>query len=554
MITINEFQCGQNSAPASFGRIGNLFSPDADLPELLQVPTLTEIKTAIATRKDCFSEKNARRQLAHDVVEDHRARNAPPATRTAAEKLEDENTYLVITGQQPGLLLGPLYTLSKCLQTIQLARQLTGQGYGTVLPAFWNASEDHDHSEIDHAIWLDDERSPVRFQIDLYGISSDTSVSAIPKERGCFDNLTSTLRQTLTRQPYAESVIEWIATSYNQADHSLADWFDHLLWNLVPDSGLLIFRPESMFLRRAAIPLLEKEIASPTQSSAEVNQAGEELNKLGFPLQVHKSESRTSFFIIEQGRRLPVHWTQDGFVLPDGSAHSQSDLTTRLNDRPEHFSPTAILRPVIQDAALPTIATIAGPNEALYHLQLRRVYERHTLARPALVPRSGATFIEPADRKILDKTGLPPREWEQETKPLVRKVVRSWTTDEFTQLREQLEYRIKQTYDQYAELGVEIDPTLAGPLEKQRNRLIRIVTQTEDLLVRRRAEREEILYRQIERLKNSLFPLGHPQERSMSIVHYLARYGFEFSHLLSAQFEAMEPGTYRYLEIGVSGS
>src|SRR5262249_2285223 len=54
----------------------------------------------------------------------------------------------VVTGQQTGLFLGPLYTLYKAASAIRLARWLGERWNAPVVPVFWLQTEDHDAAEI----------------------------------------------------------------------------------------------------------------------------------------------------------------------------------------------------------------------------------------------------------------------------------------------------------------------------------------------------------------------------------------------------------------------
>ena len=67
----------------------------------------------------------------------------------------EERGAIVTTGQQPGLLGGPLYSLYKGISAIRLAEQLEALLDRPVLPVFWVASEDHDWDEADHTYLLD---------------------------------------------------------------------------------------------------------------------------------------------------------------------------------------------------------------------------------------------------------------------------------------------------------------------------------------------------------------------------------------------------------------
>ncbi len=53
---------------------------------------------------------------------------------------------VVVTGQQPGLLGGPLLTVYKIATAIKLARRRTETGFPTV-PVFWSGDDDDDLAE-----------------------------------------------------------------------------------------------------------------------------------------------------------------------------------------------------------------------------------------------------------------------------------------------------------------------------------------------------------------------------------------------------------------------
>ncbi len=62
----------------------------------------------------------------------------------------------MVTGQQPGFLGGPLYTLHKIATAVALARQLTAAGRPTV-PVFWSGDDDDDLAEVCAAVaWAPD--------------------------------------------------------------------------------------------------------------------------------------------------------------------------------------------------------------------------------------------------------------------------------------------------------------------------------------------------------------------------------------------------------------
>ncbi|GAI58729.1 unnamed protein product [marine sediment metagenome] len=96
------------------------------------------------------------------------------------EMLLDENTYTVVTGQQPGIFTGPLYTIYKALSAIIVANNHSDKNHPLV-PIFWNASEDHDPSEVDH-IYLMHNNYPRKISYPVRGEKS-TSEIRLDKEK-----------------------------------------------------------------------------------------------------------------------------------------------------------------------------------------------------------------------------------------------------------------------------------------------------------------------------------------------------------------------------------
>ena len=76
-----------------------------------------------------------------------------PAAEELARKLADPATRVVVTGQQPGLFGGPLYTLSKAVAAVLWADRLERAGQPAVA-VFWVATEDHDFREVSSSTFL----------------------------------------------------------------------------------------------------------------------------------------------------------------------------------------------------------------------------------------------------------------------------------------------------------------------------------------------------------------------------------------------------------------
>src|SRR5207247_5597884 len=71
------------------------------------------------------------------------------AAKKNLDLLEKTETVAVVTGQQVGILGGPLYTFYKTLTAIELAKKLSAEYPSQkFVPVFWLETEDHDLEEI----------------------------------------------------------------------------------------------------------------------------------------------------------------------------------------------------------------------------------------------------------------------------------------------------------------------------------------------------------------------------------------------------------------------
>jgi len=109
-------------------------------------------KEAYASLFKSISESRKSRQINLTSILDNQYSlftNRSGKTSKNIELLDNESTIAVVTGQQLGMLGGPLYTLYKIITAIRLSNQLT-ERYDDFkfVPVFWLESDDHDFNEV----------------------------------------------------------------------------------------------------------------------------------------------------------------------------------------------------------------------------------------------------------------------------------------------------------------------------------------------------------------------------------------------------------------------
>jgi bacillithiol synthase len=458
---------------------------------------LREVRTRYQTRRE---------DVAAVLRRSHARLGASAATLENLDRLAQATTFVVIGGQQPGLLTGPLYTVYKAISIIKLAEALRCQYPYEFVPLFWNASDDHDWAEVNHAYVADGAAQLQRLEYSLDPQFEGWSVGEIPLDHGALAVIRH-LSEALAGQGFVGEV-EALLLETAEVSSTFGEWFSRLMLMLFRRSGLIVVEPGLPELKRLAIPLFEQAIEDPLVPSQLANEAGDALEMRGYQRQLHKDPTLCGFFLRENGRRETVHYGHGVFRV-GSRTYLKADLKTLLQDSPERFSPNALLRPVMSELLFPTAAFIGGAGELSYFAQTRPIYEYFGVPMPVPHLRLGCTLIEPRTRRILDER--------------VRARVDIASPALWQEVREQVYRPLREVKGRVRA----VDPTLETSLEGTLNYMMFRIGKFEKKLVRHLKKAEHLTATQFRRAAEALYPKHHLQERTLNGMSYLSRYGMD---------------------------
>src|SRR5258706_5411801 len=193
----------------------------------------------------------------------------------------------------------------------------------------------------------------------------------------------------------AENVAGSIAESY-RPEEPFGSSFAKLMTRIFAGRGLIFLDPLSPELHRLSAPMMLRALKEHDTLAKELVERSAALERAGFHAQVKVAENSTLVFRIVDGRRVPVRPKNGGFIAGN-IQESFEDTWKVLENHPERFSANALLRPVIQDTLLPTIAYIGGPAGNAYHWQTSLIFKRLLRRAPAVLPPA-AFFLVAAPR------------------------------------------------------------------------------------------------------------------------------------------------------------
>jgi len=311
--------------------------------------------------------------------------------------LERRDAVAVVTGQQVGLLGGPALTLGKALSAVAWSRRLTAQGIPAV-PVFWMASHDHDLAEVCTVQRLG--APPLVLETSL---ASGTSVGRRALGAG-IDPLVHAWLAALPTVP-STSLRRAIEDAYAE-DASFAQAFARLLAHATRGLGLVILDPDDRALASLARDVIARELFGPVRSPGVLALARARLERAGEREVVPTDRDLLQLFWADEHRiRRRLRLGATGVETTDGRALATADLVQCLELVPERLTPAALLRPIIQDAILPTIAYVAGPTERRYLAQTDELYAWAEVPQARVVLRGSMRPFTTADVDALAPAG-----------------------------------------------------------------------------------------------------------------------------------------------------
>lgn len=489
-----------------------------------------EFLNALIKKKNTYLKETdfSREDLCRILVTQNKFFNSSEKTYEKIEQLKSSNTFAIVTGQQVGMLAGPIYTILKAINAIQLANKLNQKfkDYNFV-PVFWLECEDHDFLEVNNVNVLTKENE-VR-NVSYFGEEGEQEKYLKPAGTIILDDkieeLKSQIRSDLNETDFSNTVFDYINRSY-KAGIDLKTAFARLLNYYLKDEGLIFIDPSEKDLKRPLISIFKKELASYPALCEKVIFSSAEMEHEYDP--VIKPKPINLFYTHNGNRYLIEPKDGESYGLKNSrQKFSRDEMFLILNANPELFSPNVLLRPVCQDTILPTIAYIGGPSEISYFAQVKDAYEFFETPMPLVYPRTSVTIVEKRVETFLEKNKLKILDLFH-PKDTARRMVEKFSEVNIEELFSQYLDEVNSVFYQLKQKLEAIDKNLVNTLEKKDQQYKDSLNLLKDKFMSSYLNQNEIVTKQLNKILSVIFPEHSLQERSLNIVYFLNKYGMDF--------------------------
>jgi len=487
-----------------------------------------------------------RRRIA-DLLSRQQPRPGLPAVQQALGELE-QGAFALVSGQQVGVCLGPLYTLIKAVSLLALRDYLAVELPGfKFVPLFWASSLDHDFEEIRRCHTLRPDGSLCTITVNQPEGTAGHPVGEIEVTEDAPRTVCGLFSASAATE-HSEKLKQLVAAVYRPGSTHGRAFVEHLA-AILAEAWLIVFDPQDILAKEMAVPLFTASVRHQKEEARLIEQTTTRLAARGWRPQVAVLHGETNLFCLYDGARDKLVRSGEGFTTKwHGRYFTAEEVIRRAENDPECVSFNVLLRPVYQQLLFPVAAYLGGTSEAAYWAQMYPLFGLYGLPAPLFVPRPGFALVSARQSRLLKRYNLELTDLMLPEHELLRQLAEREIPPGLAQQLQELQQLFSARSRELAREAVKLDPGLGGVLNTLDANFTKHLALVEKKLTQALKRKNEQLGEQVHELYEALMPQGQLQERVVSSLAMLNLYG---TQLLSRLREAccFPPVSHRILHL-----
>jgi uncharacterized protein YllA (UPF0747 family) len=223
--------------------------------------------------------------------------------------------------------------------------------------------------------------------------------------------------------------------------------------------------------------------------------------------------------------RQRILCNQADFTI-ENSTYSKTALVDLIRSHPERFTPTVLTRPLLQDALLPTVASILGSAEMAYHRQLDDAYVCAGITQPFRILRSGMTLTSAKVSRYISKSGHDIHWYSRPWTGIEHDLAQELTSDVVPAVAD-LQHQLDQLIEPYLHAASVIDTTLIATVNAQRAGITSALESLTGKLRSAGKKKHAAIIDRARYVHSMVFPNDVLQERVFPLAMWEAEFGID---------------------------
>lgn len=454
-------------------------------------PNLDGIIESSKVKCQNFNQRN----LLIEILNENYKNITPPIEVINNIEALKKDGLAIVTAHQPNVLLGPFYTISKAVSTIALCQNLNKlnlEFYYT--PVFVIGSEDHDKDEILN----------VTIKGKKYSIDTEYEGPLGMLKSSELKELIDLILKDLGEVENFENLKSIIIEAYEKS--SLAASTQFLLTSILGKYGLVVLDLNLPCVKKVVYPIFRKELES--NYVEEITKKNVEWLSKNYYVQA--PPQNCNLFDISNSKRIKIKRE----VINDLSFYDKN---------PEILSPNVMLRPLMQQIVLPSVAYIGGAAEVAYWMQLKNLFEVSKIPFPVILLRDIFNILENKSYGKWRKLGLNEIDLYKKRNFLENEFVKKNSNVE-SYTKSQKKYFQDRIFEMKSKI-VETDKTLENSVQVFENDIDKAFLRIQKKWLQAEKRKKEFELNQINKIKDALFKDDTMIERIESYFSYFISHG-----------------------------
>lgn len=448
--------------------------------------------------------------------------------------IKQNSTPVVITGQQPAVFGGPLYTLYKIITSLKLSSYLNNNYGDKIQPVFWVHSWDHDWEEVCSTNFLTYKYEVIPFSYTPETGDRGKSLYRLSLDKNYLQRHILDIFKNIKGSEFASTWRDFLLDSVLR-NNNLSDWAIAILKQIFREENLIYFEPHKITDFKLLQHIIEVSIDNHPLLFNEFNKTCNVLKNMGYKPQVHKVAENAFFFLDEGGFRSRIR-VQNGKFYSEVSQKEYSVLEMKeiLRNEPERFSPNLLLRCIYQQMFFPCLIYVGGPAEVAYWAQMKGLFSFFKLPMPIVYPRCRFILLPQKIKKWLSEINIFVDDLSQIYNNKIKLENVSFISDE---QKSEIEIARNKFIDSARDFFEDLTKifkenslvneqiTFLSKIETEVNKWVTFFEKTQK-------NKNEKLQKHLHYILNTIFPNGNEQERFFSPFSFIPEYGNDFVKMI----------------------